>query len=173
MEKKSTRKTEPPKSGGKKKEAMAVQGVSPLDSRKLENSQKRDDEDQNKMKRSQTLKERMSQEYDFSIEDSKSIFHFLLKNGKIKLPPCKRPEEEGKTNDVKYCIYHRVKSNGIKDCWVFKNKVQELLDNGIITLAKEDKKVTTNMVSFTLEVSDNQLEFPPCKKKREMLSFAW
>lgn len=53
---------------------------------------------------------------------------------------------EGKTCDPKYCLYHRIVSHNIKDCFVFKDKVQELLDTK--ALAKEEKKVTTNMVSM-------------------------
>lgn len=90
----------------------------------------------------------MSRDYDFAVEDSESIFQTLLQNEKIKLPTCKGLEEEERTNDPKYCIYHMVISHHIKDCWVFKNKVHDLLDNGVITLEKEDKKVTTNMISI-------------------------
>lgn len=109
---------------------------------------KKDEKEDKRGKNRPTLKERMAKEYDFDVEDSENLFHQLLANGKIQLPSCKRPAEEGKTNDPKYCLFHRIISHNIKDCFVFKEKVQELLDKNVISLAKEEKKVTTNMVSM-------------------------
>lgn len=142
QEKRTQKRTETPKTGGKKKESLMVQAApAPVEKKKDEKEDKRG-------KNRPTLKERMAKEYDFDVEDSENLFHQLLANGKIQLPSCKRPAEEGKTNDPKYCLFHRIISHNIKDCFVFKEKVQELLDKNVISLAKEEKKVTTNMVSM-------------------------
>lgn len=53
-------------------------------------------------------KERLNKEYDFDVDETESIFRELVKHDKIKLPPCKRPSEEGKSADPKDCPFHRV-----------------------------------------------------------------
>ena len=95
-----------------------------------------------------SLTKRLSKTYTYDVSQLGDIMRLLLEGGKISLPPCKRPEEEFKTNDPKYCPYHRIVGHTLKDCYVLKDKVQELINVGAITLEVEDKKVTTNSVSI-------------------------
>lgn len=64
-------------------------------------------------------KERLNKEYDFDVDETESIFR---EHDKIKLPPCKRPSEEGKSADPKDCPFHRVPGHPIKDCFVLQGQ---------------------------------------------------
>ena len=50
----------------------------------------------------------------------------LLEKEVIKLPECKRPEEMGHTNDLKYCKYHQVVSYTVEKCFVLKDLILRL-----------------------------------------------
>ena len=46
----------------------------------------------------------------------------------ISLPePKRRPAEVNKTNDPKYCPYHRIISHPKKDCHVFKDIIKDMI----------------------------------------------
>ena len=47
-------------------------------------------------------------EYPCSKFDVQKMFHKLLEKGLIELPESKRLEEVGRTDDPKYCEYHRI-----------------------------------------------------------------
>ena len=82
-------------------------------------------------KRRLTLKEMEEKTYPFPNADVRGMLEDLLEKNVIKLPECKRPEEMGRTNDPKYCIYHRVVSHPVENFFVLKNL--------ILSLAKEGK----------------------------------
>ncbi|PIN12542.1 hypothetical protein CDL12_14847 [Handroanthus impetiginosus] len=86
----------------------------------------------------QTLKEMQKKEYPFPDSNVPHIFDELLARKLIKLPQPKRPEEVGKTNDPKYCKYHRVVSHPIEKCFVFKDKIMALANEGKSVLDTED-----------------------------------
>jgi len=69
----------------------------------------------------------------------------------MKLPDARRPNEIGRTNDPKYCLFHRMIHHPTDKCFVLKDRIQALIDSGVLTLKSEQKKVTANMV--TLEFS--------------------
>jgi len=80
-----------------------------------------------------------------------TIFHLLHKGNKLKLSDAWRPNEVGSTNDPNYCLFHRMVYHPTNKCFVVKDKIQALVDAGVLTLKSEQKKVTANMV--TLEFS--------------------
>jgi len=55
-------------------------------------------------------------EFPYSESDAPEMLLTLLKKGLIELPESKRPEEVGRTNDPKYCKYHRIISHPIEKC---------------------------------------------------------
>jgi hypothetical protein len=75
--------------------------------------------------------------------DVSGIFDDLLKADLIELPEMKRPAEAGKTDDPKYCKYHRLVGHPIHDCFIFKEKVMELAHQGKITLEDDSANVNT------------------------------
>jgi len=59
-------------------------------------------------KKCPTLKELQKRKDPFPNSDLLGMMDDLLEKGVIKLPPSKRLEEARKSNDPKYCCYHRV-----------------------------------------------------------------
>ena len=73
----------------------------------------------------------------------------LLEKNVIKLPECKRPEEMGRTNDPKYCIYHQVVSHSVEKCFVLKDLILRLAKAGKILLDL-DEIAEANHATFTV-----------------------
>ena len=73
----------------------------------------------------------------------------LLEKNVIKLPECKRPEEIGRTNDLKYCMYHRVVSHPVEKCFVLKDLILRLAKEGKILLDL-DETAEANHVTFAV-----------------------
>src|SRR3954462_3052667 len=71
----------------------------------------------------------------------------LSKGGQLKLPVPRKPEEVGKTDDPRYCLYHRGLGHQTKNCWSLKDKLQALVDAGALRLKTEQKTATANMTS--------------------------
>ena len=71
----------------------------------------------------------------------------LSKGGQLKLPEPRNPEDVGKTDDPRYCLYHRGLGHPTKNCWSLKGKLQSLVDAGSLRLKMEYKTTTGNMTS--------------------------
>ena len=76
------------------------------------------------------------------------MFKLLNKSNRLKLPEVRRPEEVGKTDNLKYYLYHRMLGHPTKSCYIFKDILQALIDAEVLKLRPEQKKVTMNMTSF-------------------------
>jgi len=87
-------------------------------------------------------------QYSFRDDQVVTIFHLLHKGNKMKLPDARRPNEIGRTNDPKYCLYHRMIHPPTDKCYVLKDRIQALIDARVLTLKSEQKKVTANMVTL-------------------------
>ena len=77
-----------------------------------------------------------------------TIFHLLHKGNKLKLPEVRRPNEVGRLNDPNYCLFHRMAHRHTSRCFVLKDKIQALVDAGVLALKLEQKIVTANMVTL-------------------------
>ena len=75
-----------------------------------------------------------------------SLFKLLQKSNKLKLLEVRRSEKMGKTNYPSYCLYHRMLGHLTKNCYIFKNVLQALIDIEVLKLHPEQKKVTANMI---------------------------
>jgi len=53
----------------------------------------------------------------------------------LDLPECKRPNEATKTDDPKYCPYHRVLGHKIEDCWSVQRLGRKKIKDGLMELA--------------------------------------
>ena len=67
--------------------------------------------------------------FDENIED---IFITLLEHGKLELPSSKRPSQEGRMDDLNYCPYHQMIFHPLKECFILKEKIQDMLAKGVI-----------------------------------------
>lgn len=64
----------------------------------------------------------------------------LIKKKLIDLAESKWPEEAGRTNDMKYCKYHRLVGHPIEDRFIFKDKVMQLVEQGTIILEMSQRR---------------------------------
>jgi hypothetical protein len=105
-----------------------------------------------------TLAERQNREYSFPEEEIGDLFAGLLQLNLIDLPNSKRPEEANRTNDPNFCHYHRILGHTLKDCFVVKNIIQKMIDEGTIdtdllkSLNKGKKVAAANMVTLQDDV---------------------
>ena len=91
---------------------------------------------------------RANKQYSFRDEHVVALFKLLQKSSKFKLPEAKRPEEVGKTDDPNYCLYHRMIGHPTKNCYIFKDVLQALIDAEVLKLRPEQKKVTSNTATI-------------------------
>ena len=132
-----------PTSKPKKKEVLNVQTKSaPQPPKKAENKAAG-----KRPELSDAFKERVEKKYPFD-EDVEEIFGALLANGKLTLPDPKRPGDVGKTNDPRYCPYHQMVSHPLNQCFVVREKINEMWKNGVITFDKNYGSASVNMVSY-------------------------
>ncbi|CAL2227449.1 unnamed protein product [Prunus armeniaca] len=139
--------------GEKKNDKKSAKGESLATFVKTE---KKNDKGQNKdPPKRLTLKERKEVKYSFDDDDVEEIFDQLLASKGITLPESKRPAEANKTNDPKYCRYHRLISHTLKDCYILKDKIQELLNNGslVIDSSSQHHSATANMIEEKLTLT--------------------
>ena len=50
--------------------------------------------------------------------------------------------------DPNYCLFHMMVHHPTSKCFVLKDKIQALVDVGVLTLKSEQKKVIANMVTL-------------------------
>ncbi|KAM2483394.1 hypothetical protein ACFX1W_041031 [Malus domestica] len=62
----------------------------------------------------------------------------MLEKKVIELPECKRPEEMNRINDPKYCKYHRIVRHHVGKCFIVKELIMKLAQQGRIELDLED-----------------------------------
>ena len=55
--------------------------------------------------------------------------------------------KRGKTDDPTYYLYHMMLGHPTKNCYIFKDVLQALVDAEVVKLRPEQKKVTTNMTA--------------------------
>ena len=101
-----------------------------------------------------SLSERQNQKYSFPVEEVEDLFVGLRELNFIELPKPKRPEEASMFNEPNFCHYHRILGHTLKDCFVVKNLIQKLIDEGTIdanllkSMKKEKKIATSNVATF-------------------------
>jgi len=79
-------------------------------------------------------------QYSFKDEHVVIIFHLLNKGNKLKLPEVWHPDEVGRVNDPNYCLFHRIVHHSTCRCNVFKDKIQVLIEAGVLTLKSAHKR---------------------------------
>ncbi|KAL0339231.1 UNVERIFIED_CONTAM: hypothetical protein Sangu_1445200 [Sesamum angustifolium] len=119
-------------------------------------SSEKKDAPQERWLRKFTLKEMQAKQYPFLNSDVSRIFDDLLNANLIELPEMKWPEEVGKTDDPKYCKYHRLVGHPIHDCFIFKDKVMQLARQGNISL--EEDNAASNLITITFGSFDVMTE---------------
>ena len=75
--------------------------------------------------------------YSFKDEQMVVIFHLLHKGNKLKLSDAQRSNEVGRTNNPNYYLFHKMVHHPTDKCFVLKDKIQALVDAGVLTLKSE------------------------------------
>src|SRR3954471_6373910 len=91
--------------------------------------------------------DRSQVKYSFKDDKVEALFKMLSKDGQLKPPEPRNPDEVSKTDDPRYCLYHRGLGHPIKNCWSLKDKLQALVDASALRLQTEQKTATANMTS--------------------------
>jgi len=91
----------------------------------------------------------------------------LMATKAIYLPNPKRPTEVNKTNDPKYCLYHRIISNPIKACYVFKDIIEDTIRRGEIEIKGAPPKGSTTSSNATLLVEQKDESYPSSSETNE------
>src|SRR5205809_5248781 len=91
--------------------------------------------------------DRSQVKYSFKNDKVEALFKMLDKGVQLKLPEPRNLEDVGKTDDPRYCLYHRALGHPTKSCWSLKDKLQALVDAGALRLKTEQKTATANMTS--------------------------
>ena len=84
-----------------------------------------------------SIQARANKLYYFKVEQVVSLFKLLQKSNKLKLPEIRWPEEVGKTDDLSSCLYHRMLGHPTKNCYIFKDVFQALIDAEVSKLRPE------------------------------------
>jgi len=93
-----------------------------------------------------SLKERQEKVYPFPDSDISRMLDDLLEANIIELPEVKRPNEANQMDNPNYCKYHRLISHPVKKCFVLKDKIMRLHENGDIVF--DDEVATSNITTM-------------------------
>ena len=107
--------------------------------------------------------------YLFPDADVRGMLKDLLENNVIKLPKYKCQEEMGHTNDLKYCIYHRVVSHLVEKCFVLKDLILRLSKEGKILLDL-DETAKANHATFAIGSPISMKSPTPMEVRSTLLS---
>ncbi|KAM1945123.1 hypothetical protein ACFX13_000143 [Malus domestica] len=87
--------------------------------------------------------------YPFPDADVVAMLDNLLENKVIELPECKHPEEMNRVNDPRYWKYHHIVSHPVGKCFILKELIMNLAQQGKIKLDLEDTVVMhTTTIAF-------------------------
>jgi hypothetical protein len=84
-----------------------------------------------------SLKERQEKVYPFPDSDISRMLDDLLEANIIELPEVKCPDEANQMDNPNYCKYHRLISHPVEKCFVLKDKIMRLHENGDIVFDDE------------------------------------
>lgn len=65
-----------------------------------------------------------------------------------------------KTKDPKYCRFHRFIGHHTEDCYVLKNRIQQMIDDSLISVDKDDKGKAAVANSITAAPAYIQVQLP-------------
>ncbi|KAH6831489.1 hypothetical protein C2S53_010419 [Perilla frutescens var. hirtella] len=102
------------------------------------------------------LKEMQQKQFPFLDSDVLGIFDDLLKEGLIELPEMKRSNEAARTDDPKYCKYHRLVRHPIHDCFILKDKIMQLARQEKISLEEDDATTSIVITESSNAVNDEE-----------------
>ena len=108
--------------------------------------------------------------YSFHDDDVEGIFNELMKEKAIQLPEPKRPSEVDKIDDPKYCHYHRIISHPLSECYILKNIIQKMINDGEIEVDSSSRVpvAASNSISLLEEEPKSTLPCPLGAKRNNV-----
>ena len=94
---------------------------------------------------------RGNKSYSFKDKHVVSLFKLLQKSNRLKLSEIRCPEEVGKTENPNYYLYQMMLGHPTKNYHIFKDVLQTLIDAEVLKLHQEQKKVTANMTTTSID----------------------
>ena len=109
-----------------------------------------------------TLEEKKKTKYSFHDDDVEEIFNELMKEKAIQLSKPKRPSEVDNVDDPKYCRYHRIISHPLSECYILKNIIQKMINDGEIEVDSSSRVLVaaSNSISLLEEELKSTLPCP-------------
>src|SRR5256886_16493911 len=104
--------------------------------------------------------DRSQVKYSFKDDKVEALFKMLDKGGQLKLPEPRNPEDVGKTDDPRYCLYHRALGHPTKSWWSLKDNLQALVDAGAQRLKTDQRLARATMTSSTKFAASPPLPVP-------------
>ena len=85
-----------------------------------------------------------------------------MKEKAIQFPEPKRPSEVDKVDDPKYCHYHWIISHPLSKCYILKNIIQKMINDGEIKVDSSSRvpAATSNIISLLKEEPMSTLPCP-------------
>ena len=80
---------------------------------------------------------RGNKSYSFKDERVISLFKLCKKSNRFNHSEIRRPEEVGKTEDPNHFLYHKMLRHPTKNCFIFKDIVQALIDAEVLKFCPE------------------------------------
>ncbi|KAJ8620127.1 hypothetical protein MRB53_028656 [Persea americana] len=112
----------------------------------------------------------MEEVYPFPNEDIEDLLGELLEKHLLELPEPKKLDEVDKVDHPKFCKYHWMTNHKTVDCFVLKEKIQALIDDGTIKLVgnqtAENKATADVNLVFAFEKQE-WLEITTRKKRNK------
>ena len=92
---------------------------------------------------------RVNRQYSFNDEHVVFLLILLQKSNRLKLSEIRHPEEMEKIDNPNYYLYHRMLGHSTKNCYIFKDVLQALINVEAFKLHPKQKKVPANMTNTT------------------------
>jgi hypothetical protein len=94
--------------------------------------------------------------YDFDVTKADKLFEFLVREGQIKLPEGHSMLQPDGVKEKRYCGFHDRNSHSIKDCRVFRMRIQKPIQEGHLKFDNKMKldgnPFPLNMVGFSVNM---------------------
>jgi hypothetical protein len=94
--------------------------------------------------------------YDFDVTKADKLFEFLVKEGRIKLPEGHSMLRPDGVKEKRYCGFHDKNSHSIKNCRVFRMRIQKAIQEGHLKFGNKMKldgnPFAQNMVGFSVNM---------------------
>ena len=125
-----------------------------------------------------TLTERLKRPYSFRVEHTVEIYHLAERYYGLQRPPGKHTHKGFYPDHPNSCLYHQVTGHTTKNCWVFKDWVEENLMIGRMVLpsqflqdpAPHNPALRLNNTETTISIEGTPSESKQKRRRDDLLT---